>query len=133
MRFEIYVNESKFIKIMALTASPEKGEALNAINMANKYLKENNITWEDVLSGLIDRSKPKQIKNKKPRFDLEEKVKTVMDNYDCQGIVREMVKILLSVNPYNKFYTSLHNYKKSYSEKQIRCVVESYYKYKKDI
>ena len=41
----------KFIKLMKMTASPVDGECLNAIRMANSFLMEANLDWDDFLRG----------------------------------------------------------------------------------
>lgn len=40
---------SKLIKFLELTNSPNQGEKLNAIDKANKLLKDNSLFWEDIL------------------------------------------------------------------------------------
>lgn len=45
------MNRDKFKKIAMLMNNPEKEEAHTALKIANKLLKENNMTWADVLSG----------------------------------------------------------------------------------
>ncbi|KKL08781.1 hypothetical protein LCGC14_2572400, partial [marine sediment metagenome] len=37
----------KFIKLMKMTTSPVDGECLNAIRMANSFLMEANLDWDD--------------------------------------------------------------------------------------
>ncbi len=41
----------KFIKLMKMTTSPVDGECLNAIRMANSFLMEANLDWDDFLRG----------------------------------------------------------------------------------
>ena len=41
----------KFIKLMKMTTSPVDGECLNAIRMANSFLMEANLEWDDFLRG----------------------------------------------------------------------------------
>lgn len=44
---------NKLSKMMGLTMSDQDGEALNAIRLANKVLKDNKLTWDDVFKRLI--------------------------------------------------------------------------------
>ncbi len=41
----------KFIKLMMMTTSPNDGECLNAMRMANAQLVEANLDWDDFLRG----------------------------------------------------------------------------------
>lgn len=43
------MNTDRFLKLMRLTTSNRDGEALNAIRLANKMLKENNMQWDDII------------------------------------------------------------------------------------
>ena len=40
----------KLLKFLNLTTSDSDGEALNAIRMANKYLKANGLSWDQVVN-----------------------------------------------------------------------------------
>lgn len=44
------MDKQRLIKILNLTTSDADGECLNAIRMANKLLKKENLTWDQVLS-----------------------------------------------------------------------------------
>ena len=41
----------KFIKLMMMTTSPNDGEVLNAVRMANAALIEANLNWDEFLRG----------------------------------------------------------------------------------
>lgn len=47
------MDKSKLVKLLNLTASDADGEALTALRLATKMLKEADVTWESVLSGSI--------------------------------------------------------------------------------
>lgn len=38
----------KIIKLLKMTTSSHNGESLNSIRLANKLLKENNMTWDNL-------------------------------------------------------------------------------------
>lgn len=42
--------KEKIIKLLQLTTSPNKHEAMKAMDMANKILKDNNLHWVDFIS-----------------------------------------------------------------------------------
>lgn len=44
------MNIEKFKKLLALTTSDSDNEALNAVRQANRLLKENNLTWDELFS-----------------------------------------------------------------------------------
>lgn len=43
-------NVEKFTKVLGLTTSPADGEALNAIRIANKMLREANLSWTQIIT-----------------------------------------------------------------------------------
>lgn len=43
----------KFKKLMMMTASQNDGECLNAIRMANAFLAEANLNWDEFLQGKV--------------------------------------------------------------------------------
>jgi len=45
------LDKTKLIKLLNLTSSNSDGEALNALRIANKMLTENNITWQQIVTG----------------------------------------------------------------------------------
>lgn len=49
--------KTKLIKFMMLTNSESEGEALNAIRMANKLLKKEGKTWEEVINSPTNKRK----------------------------------------------------------------------------
>jgi hypothetical protein len=49
------MDKVKLIKILNLTSSDIDGECLNAIRMANKLLKANNLRWEDLISAPVQK------------------------------------------------------------------------------
>lgn len=51
------MNREKLAKIAMLMTSPEKEEAHTALKIANKLLKENDLTWIDVISSKSGSSK----------------------------------------------------------------------------
>ena len=44
------LNVEKFTKVLGLTTSPADGEALNAIRIANKMLREANLSWAQIIT-----------------------------------------------------------------------------------
>lgn len=46
--------DQRFYKLMALTDSPNDNEALIAIREANKMLRANKLTWEELLNAAKD-------------------------------------------------------------------------------
>lgn len=47
------LNVEKLIKMLNMTTSSNEGEALTALRMANKHLKEQKWTWDELLRGKI--------------------------------------------------------------------------------
>jgi len=43
------MDRDKLAKLLAMTTSDNDGEALNAVRMANKMVRDAGITWQDVL------------------------------------------------------------------------------------
>jgi len=50
-----FSHTEKIIKLLKLTASPEDHEALSAIRIANDLLKKNDMTWDLIIFGNVDR------------------------------------------------------------------------------
>jgi hypothetical protein len=44
------LDKNKLRKLLDMTTSSHDGEILNAIKLANSQLKENNLTWEDIIN-----------------------------------------------------------------------------------
>jgi len=47
------LNIQMLIKLLAMTTSPNDGEALNAVRMANAALARHNANWDEVLRGKV--------------------------------------------------------------------------------
>lgn len=45
------VDKAKLVKLLNLTTSEADNEALTALRLANKMIKEDNLTWAQILSG----------------------------------------------------------------------------------
>lgn len=59
------INFDKFIKVMGMTGSSHDAEALSALRMAQKMLKDEKMTWADVFSPRAGASQQRQ--QEKPR------------------------------------------------------------------
>lgn len=45
-------DRDRLVALLGMTGSDGDGEALNAVRLANKFLKDRKITWADVIGGI---------------------------------------------------------------------------------
>jgi len=103
----------KFIKLMKMTTSPNEGEALNAVRMANAILLEANLDWEDFLRGKAqivhkaEGGKAAAFSGKKftNSVEIESMLNTVMDNINRGTSFYKFIKSLRDWWDSNKFLT----------------------------
>lgn len=75
----------RLVALLGMTGSDGDGEALNAIRLANKFLKDRKITWADVIGGIqiVERtvtvnSPPRKKNSSKQHQDMAHEI---MDSY----------------------------------------------------
>lgn len=71
---------SKLKKMMAMTTSSQEGEQLNAIRMANKILKDNGLTWEDIFSRTVNVAQT--IIMEEPVIETEDKSNAIQESFN---------------------------------------------------
>ena len=114
----------KFIKLMKMTTSPVDGECLNAIRMANSFLMEANLDWDDFLRGkakIIGGSAASHYSNYGGKK---------YDNTD--DIERMLDAVLKNVRQGTSFYKFIHSLKEWWddnsflTEKQYNALRKTY-------
>lgn len=56
------MDKTKLVKLLNLTASDQDGEALAAVRIATKIIKEAGLTWEQIISGDLKNYKTTEVK-----------------------------------------------------------------------
>ena len=110
----------KFIKLMMMTTSPNDGEVLNAVRMANAALIEANLNWDEFLRGKA------RITGDTPTVHSGKK-------YDNASEINQMFDaVLQNVKPgssFFKFLESIHDWwdvKGWLTEKQYNALRKTY-------
>lgn len=111
----------KFIKLMMMTTSPNEGECLNAIRMANAQLVEANLDWDDFLRGkakITDGSGKSMYSGKK--YDNADDIERMLD---------AVLKNIRQGTSFYNFIKSLNDWWEANSfltEKQYAALRKSY-------
>ncbi|KKM04991.1 hypothetical protein LCGC14_1758670 [marine sediment metagenome] len=113
----------KFIKLMKMTTSPVDGECLNAIRMANSFLMEANLDWDDFLRGkakIIGGSASSQTIFTGKKYDNADDIERMLD------------AVLQNVRQGTSFYNFIHSLKEWWddnsflTEKQYAALRKTY-------
>jgi len=113
----------KFIKLMMMTTSPNEGECLNAVRMANSLLMEANLNWDDFLRGkakIIGGSASSQTIFTGKKYDNADDIERMLD------------AVLQNVGKGTSFYNFIHSLKEWWednsflTEKQYNALRKTY-------
>ncbi len=113
----------KFIKLMMMTTSPNEGECLNAVRMANSLLMEANLNWDDFLRGkakIIGGSASSQTIFTGKKYDNADDIERMLD------------AVLQNVRQGTSFYNFIHSLKEWWddnsflTEKQYNALRKTY-------
>jgi hypothetical protein len=66
MRFPLPLDTARLAALMGMTDSAHDGEALNAVRMANRLLRQSGRTWADVLTEAAPPQPPPQASQQPP-------------------------------------------------------------------
>jgi len=110
----------KFIKLMMMTTSPNDGEVLTAIRMANATLIEANLNWDEFLRGKAKITGDAPTVHSGKQYDNADEINQMFD------------AVLKSVKPgtsFHKFLESVHDWwdvRGSLTEKQYKALRKTY-------
>lgn len=76
------MDKSKIIKLLSLSQSDNDHEALASIRMANKILKNNDLTWEQFLGSSPQNQRSYQKEDLWELYrEMSEKIEYILNNY----------------------------------------------------
>lgn len=85
------LDKNKLIKLLKMTTSSHDGEILNAIKLVNIHLKNNNMTWDDIIGNGYNR---RRIKLTNIIIDYNKKyVKIPQERKDMFGMIESLARM----------------------------------------